>query len=242
MAILTLLFGRDVLGTYEMDRDVFVIGRASDCDIIVDNLNISRHHSKIEKRDGLYYLEDLKSNNGTFLNGERVTSEMLTFGDEVGVGKHTLRFDSHSRLGRASASQSAAGSPHAQAHAIDSQEGGTVVVKAEQMVAFQEKMSTARQAHLRVAGVPGAKPVVKLGTAEVRIGKNRTCDVRIPGLFIGQTHAIIGRRSSGYHIDHVAGLRAVRVNGARTQGQGLREGDIIQVGAARLTFHDAPEN
>ncbi len=241
MAILTLLFGREVLGTYEMDRDVFVIGRASDCDIIIDNLNISRHHSKIEKRDGLYYIEDLKSNNGTFLNGDRVTNEMLTFGDEVGVGKHTLRFDSHSQLGRSTGSLPSATNPHTQAHAIDSQGGGTVVVKAEQMAAFQEKMSVARRAHLRVTGVPGAKPVVQLGTAEVRLGKNRHCEVRIPGLFIGQTHAIIGRRSSGYHIDHVGGLRSVRVNGERTQAHVLCEGDVIELGSARLTFHDAPD-
>lgn len=241
MAILTLLFGREVLGTYEMDRDVFVIGRASDCDIIIDNLNISRHHSKIEKRDGLYYVEDLRSNNGTFLNNERVASEILTFGDEVGIGKHTLRFDSHSRLGRATMPPQAASYPHAQAHALDSQEGGTVVVKAEQMAAFQQKMSVARRAHLRVTGVRGVKPVVKLGTGEVRLGKHPACEVRIPGLFIGQTHAIIGRRSSGYHIDQVGGLRALRVNGDRTHGQGLRDGDLIEIGPARITFHDEQE-
>ena len=55
MAILTLLFGRDVLGTYEMDRDVMVLGRATDCDVVIDNLNVTRHHTKIEKREGLYY-------------------------------------------------------------------------------------------------------------------------------------------------------------------------------------------
>lgn len=234
MAILTLLFAREVLGTYEMDRDVFVVGRASDCDIIIDNLNVSRHHAKVEKRDGLYYLEDLKSNNGTFLNNEAVTCETLTFGDEIGIGKHTLRFDSHSRLGR---DGSAAGGP-THAAGLEADEGGTVVVNAEQMAAFQEKMSAARRAHLRISGVTGTKPVVQLDNGEAKIGRGMACDIRVPGLLVGRTHSIIGRRKTGYHIEQVGGLRALRINGQRRQSGTLADGDVIQVGPARITFHD----
>lgn len=236
MAILTLMFGREVLGTYEMDHDVLIIGRASDCDVVIDNLNISRHHSQIQKREGLYYLEDLKSNNGTFLNGESISSEMLTFGDEIGIGKHTLRFDSHSRLSRAAGSLPAASPAHASG--MDAADGGTVVVKAEQMAAFQAKMTAARRAHLRVSGLKGSPPVVKLTGGETRLGRSAVCEVRIPGLFVGRTHAIIGRRSSGYHIEHVGGVRALRINGAPSPGQNLRDGDIIQIGRACMTFHD----
>lgn len=239
MAILTLMFGRDVLGTYEMDRDVVLIGRATDCDIIVDNLNVSRHHAKLEKRDGLYYIEDLKSNNGTYLNGNRVTSDTVTFGDEIGVGKHTLRFDSHSRLGRLSNEVQA---PGARQHAMDMDDSGTVFVKADDMAAIQQKMSAARRAHLRIAGVPGSRGTMELGEGELKIGRGAHCEIRIPGFLVGGTHCLIGCRAEGYRIEQVGGFRALRVNGERTRSRALADGDVIEIARARITFHDAKDN
>jgi len=237
MAILTLMFGRDVLGTFEMDRDSFTIGRSTDCDIIVDNLNVSRHHTRIDKRDGLFYIEDLKSNNGTYLNGNRIDGpQPLTFGDEIAIGKHTLRFDSHSRLERPESLHSM---PHAPEGGVAADEGGTVFVNPEQMERIQQKMSAARRAHLRVAGVPGAKATVEFEDAEVRIGKDERCDVRVRGLLVPATQCIIGRTNDGYYLEHVGGFRPTRVNGAKTKGRSLQDGDVIEVAGARLTFYDA---
>lgn len=239
MAILTLLFGREVLGTYEMDRDVFVLGRATDCDIVVDNLNVSRHHCKIEKRDGLYYIEDLKSNNGTFLNGNRITSETLTFGDEIGIGKHTLLFESHARASRRPDDSSA---PPQHQVAMEMDESGTVFVKPEQMAAIQQKMTAARRAHLRIAGVPGNHGTVDLGAGQIRIGRDPKNDVCVPGLFIGGTHCVIGHRPNGYYIEHVSGLRPLRINGRKVRTRSLADGDVIQVGGAHMTFYDSRDN
>lgn len=238
MAILTLMFGRDVLATYEVDRETFIVGRASDCDIVIDNLNVSRHHAKISKQDGVYYLTDLRSNNGTFLNGKRLKEgdEPLTFGDEIGIGKHALRFQSHSRLGRAE--QSIPGNGPAPQAVMEADDSGTVVVNAAQLAAMQQKGSLVRRAHLRVDGVPVRSPIVELQDAEVRIGRDPASHVRVPGVLVGRTHCVISRRADGYYLEQVGGLRSPRVNGARTREGLLADGDVIELGAARLTFHD----
>ena len=71
----------------------YVLGRNEDVTVRFDSLTVSRHHARIRiSRDGAL-LEDLHSRNGTFLNGERLTTPVaLADGDEIGLGLITLRF------------------------------------------------------------------------------------------------------------------------------------------------------
>ena len=71
----------------------YVLGRNEDVTVRFDSLTVSRHHARIRvSRDGAV-IEDLHSRNGTFLNGERLTTPVsLADGDEIGLGLITLRF------------------------------------------------------------------------------------------------------------------------------------------------------
>ncbi|MFI5685140.1 FHA domain-containing protein [Streptomyces sp. NPDC051636] len=63
------------------------IGRATDNDIVVDDLLASRRHAELRAlADGSYEIVDLGSHNGTYLNGRRVTGAPLAPGDIVGIG------------------------------------------------------------------------------------------------------------------------------------------------------------
>ena len=70
------------------------IGRDSvECDVVLPDEKISRQHAYIERQDITYYLYDLGSANGTFVNGERVTTRLrLKDGDIVRVGDTELIF------------------------------------------------------------------------------------------------------------------------------------------------------
>jgi len=67
------------------DKDI-VLGRSSECDIVLSAGEISRHHAKIVVRDANYVLVDLKSLNGTYLNGQRITEHILKHMDEIWLG------------------------------------------------------------------------------------------------------------------------------------------------------------
>lgn len=60
-----------------------VIGRESDCNIILDYPEVSRHHAAIQIKDGEITLEDLGSSNGTFVDGNRIQKTKLAPGQEV---------------------------------------------------------------------------------------------------------------------------------------------------------------
>lgn len=72
---------------------VHEIGRASSCDIdLTDNLKASRVHARIEKdRDG-WWVVDLNSTNGTFVNKEKIKTRKLEAGDEITIGNSHLLF------------------------------------------------------------------------------------------------------------------------------------------------------
>ncbi|CAL9600883.1 ABC transporter ATP-binding_permease protein [Streptomyces sp. enrichment culture] len=63
------------------------IGRATDNDLVVDDLVVSRRHAELRALpDGTYEITDLGSHNGTYLNGRRVTRAPVGQGDVVGIG------------------------------------------------------------------------------------------------------------------------------------------------------------
>jgi len=73
-----------------LDKDHLTIGRSPDCDIILPDRAVSRHHACIDRQDNDYQLVDDSSKNGTFVNGQAVTGPVrLIDGDEIQIA---LRF------------------------------------------------------------------------------------------------------------------------------------------------------
>ena len=81
---------------YPLMGAITVLGRDDSADIILDDPGISRRHSELRvTTDGPHFvttIRDLGSTNGTFVNGERVTSEHLQDGDRVTVGRTSVTF------------------------------------------------------------------------------------------------------------------------------------------------------
>ncbi len=64
------------------------IGRGSDCDLVIDEAEMSRHHAVIECTAAGIRLRDLGSANGTFVNGQWVHNAELKVGDQIGFDRN----------------------------------------------------------------------------------------------------------------------------------------------------------
>jgi len=69
-----------------LDSKPVTIGRSSDASIVLKDDKVSRHHCEIREWDGEFVAKDLKSQNGTFLNGERIQVVILMPGDILKIG------------------------------------------------------------------------------------------------------------------------------------------------------------
>jgi len=77
-----MLFGE----RWTIDQDHFIIGRGSDCAIILVERQVSRHHAVIDRHGSRFILNDLESKNGTHLNGTPVHEPTsLKDGDEIQI-------------------------------------------------------------------------------------------------------------------------------------------------------------
>ncbi len=76
----------------KIDNDVTVVGRKRGvCDIYLDRTSVSKLHCLIVKTDGLLFVRDLGSTNGTKVNGQRVTRGALLPGDELAFANAKFR-------------------------------------------------------------------------------------------------------------------------------------------------------
>lgn len=80
------------LNVYETENDQIRVGRNSANDIHIDNLAVSGNHAVIKKVMNNYFIEDLNSTNGTFVNEKKISKYEILDGDQVIIGKHSLTF------------------------------------------------------------------------------------------------------------------------------------------------------
>jgi phosphoserine phosphatase RsbU/P len=91
MATLITLQGPNAGRPFPLDPDRSLIGRRPDSTVFLESLAVSREHAQLLCQDGAYFVEDIGSSNGTFLNGKRILGRMpLTEADTLQIGPYVF--------------------------------------------------------------------------------------------------------------------------------------------------------
>jgi diguanylate cyclase (GGDEF)-like protein len=98
VAQLVVIFGADLGRRIEVGPRAIEIGRAPTCDIPIDHESVSRRHARVLRKGTAYWVEDLGSTNGTFLNDGRVAAHDLAQGDQLKIGRTIFKFMTGSKL------------------------------------------------------------------------------------------------------------------------------------------------
>jgi ABC-type multidrug transport system ATPase subunit/pSer/pThr/pTyr-binding forkhead associated (FHA) protein len=124
------------------------IGRLGENDIAIDSDRVSRLHARVEPGEGRHYLTDLRSINGTYLNGERLVGESrwLNSGDAIAVGGEVLRYlagdTSEAGLGYGSAPRSRTVRPAGRRMTIGRDPANDLVLDAPNISRFHAEVIT----------------------------------------------------------------------------------------------------
>lgn len=87
-------------------KTVLTVGRRESADIVLRFPNVSGQHCELSLVDGSWVVKDLRSSNGTKVNGTRVTEQRLQPGDRLSIAKHEFEISyTPSRTGAAPANE-----------------------------------------------------------------------------------------------------------------------------------------
>jgi pSer/pThr/pTyr-binding forkhead associated (FHA) protein len=91
-AELTIESGPDAGHSHRAGDRTLRLGRSPDNDVILRDPATSGHHARLERRGDQFWLIDLGSTNGTFVNGESVQEKQLNHGDRLTIGQNSVHF------------------------------------------------------------------------------------------------------------------------------------------------------
>lgn len=231
MPKLTLKFKDTKINDFllEQGRNI-TIGRRESNAIVIENLAVSGMHAKIDSIDKGYLLTDLKSKNGTFVNGQLVATHWLGHGDTVSIGKHTLVF------------------AYAEGEEREIKSSGgmdrTMVMDTDKYRDMLSESSGNMAATIRKKESMGILSFLAGGDGEleikkklIKIGKEASCDIIVKGLMIGKTAATVSKRPKGYYLSYVGGMAKPKVNDLVVKESVLlNEFDIIELGSVKMQF------
>lgn len=242
MSKLTLQYEGIALKEYTLGTGV-TIGRLPDNAVIIDNPAVSGHHARVYLEGNQVVLEDLRSTNGTFVNGRPITRQALQHGDELLVGKHQLVFD-----------RTSVEAPPMTTTPMEGL-GDTVYLDTKQHRALRATLETARVEAaksinprpvssavsgprvgvLRVVSGRAEQDEYDLGAQTSLIGRSDTALVRLRGWFKPSVAVAIARSGDRYIATALGGKPLV--NDVRLEGRhDLQDGDLLSVSGLVLEF------
>jgi pSer/pThr/pTyr-binding forkhead associated (FHA) protein len=230
MPTLTVKFKDATQGEYTLERGKsLTIGRKEGSDVVIDNMAVSGTHAKIDSLDEGFLLTDLRSKNGTFVNGKLINSHWLKKGDVIVIGKHNLIFD----LAEGEA-------PPPEQDLVEK----TMVLDTDEYRAMLDRTSPEVTAQAEKKEPTGVLSFLKGGEGEVeikkkliKIGKHSSCDVVVGGFMVAKVAATISKRPTGFYLNFVEGMSKPSVNGKTVKDSTpLKEFDIIEIGSAKMEF------
>jgi len=92
MPTLVISIDGAVIKEVQLTKERTTLGRRPYNDIVIDNLAVSGEHAVLSIVDGTVFIEDLRSTNGTYVNGQPILRQTLNHGDLLDIGKYKIRF------------------------------------------------------------------------------------------------------------------------------------------------------
>lgn len=225
MAKLVLSAGGAILYQCFVDKERLTVGREAHNHIVVNDPAVSREHAAIVPIGNDHILEDLRSANGTVVNGTKLSRRILQHGDVMEFGQFHLRYLNPKAAGEIDLEQTMLidGLPDKLAQTRDS--AVPIVVNMPMPVAGTPRTNFPKGRVWMGAG-PRAGEAIELDRVVALFGRSAAAS------------AVVVRRPLGYYLTHVEGRRMTRLNGRAIgrETQLLRHGDIVEVGDERFEF------
>ena len=182
--------GDELTKQFELGEERVTIGRTEDNTLVLADSGVSKEHAAIEFENGEYFIVDLGSSNGVFLNKERIEREKLKYWDEVQIHNFVIKFMAKPGFG-------ATGDDAAPA---DPESDKTEFFNITDEKQLDKLRQQTKQCFLTFKDSSGAMKKLLLKKPRITIGKAKDADIKITGLFAPAVAATIERQGSSYEL------------------------------------------
>jgi len=220
----------------DLSREVTRIGRDPEGEVVIEAAAavVSRRHAEIRKDGEQFSITDLKSFNGTLVNGQRITGTVTLFGGDhiqLGVGGPELRLIDPAHPAPAHrAIQPGAPTPSQQ---LIPSEFGQLAAMARRETIVASGSGTQRPA-ARPPDPTQPQLLARLSfenRPQLSVGRAADNDLRLDGLQISNHHARFARTNGSVAVEDAGSTNGVYVNGERiTSRRPVQPSDVIQIG------------
>jgi predicted type IV restriction endonuclease len=228
MAKLSLKLNGAVLKEMALSRPQITIGRAPDNDLVLNSSEVSGHHARIIQDGQSWIIEDLRSTNGTFLQGWKMIQHKFKHGDTTLIGKYVLLYQDHA-------------TPDSGSLTLDPEK--TMILDAKKQRDLFKTMQAPDEhadryqklASVMIMRGKTDRKVYELSGPRMLIGSHRTAAIRLRGWFAPR-HAAVITHEAGMYVLKSEGPR-VMVNGLPVVGRKeLQTGDWFSVAGVVFEF------
>lgn len=208
--------------SYDLSEGALVtIGRAASNEISIPHVTVSRTHAKVTYQDGMFFIEDGGSSNGTFLNDQQIFEALpLMSGDRIRLYGPEMLFLAGEDTSPAASTEDVGENETSPAAPLGSSSGA---------------------AFLLFLSGPQKDARVPLGMADLRIGRateNHTWEIGIQDASVSRPHARLHLVDGVWVINDLGSSNGTQVNNVRVteKGKVLSDGDIITIGSTLVQF------
>jgi pSer/pThr/pTyr-binding forkhead associated (FHA) protein len=233
-----IILKNKVVQRFTIDEgQILFIGRGSDSNVIIDNMSVSRKHCSLEYKNGVYYLTDWHSINGTRVDGKEIHKEtQISKSSHLQLGKFVLKPTSL---------------------LVDEVDAGSVVSTTTNEGDFNktlavsgiykakenteetiEKPSKGYRLLTVLEGGGAPSKVVLKKRGVLKAGKEPSCQLILTGSLISKIQFTIDFRQNGFFISDKGGiLKKTLVNGNKIKdAHRLQPMDVIEVGNIKIRY------
>ncbi len=218
-------------------------GRSDENEILLLDDHISRKHARFMLNNGVVWVQDLRSANGTYVNGERLSGGCRLFhGDEVSFDN--LRFQLVGKgqdltpVRQAESVTQVALIKEAPQAGYETTEFALADANNDMPLVMPEVSETG--AFLLGVSEPVSGYTFRTRIGATTIGRDEDCDVVIRDPTVSSRHAEIVVRPETTTITNLMATNGTRVNGHQIQNAELVDGDVLRIGQVNLVFKDVP--
>jgi pSer/pThr/pTyr-binding forkhead associated (FHA) protein len=216
---------------FDLHQDSILIGRVNTCDIELPIPSISRRHAEINQENQDFFLADLGSGNGTFLNNKKLKAQeknLLKNGDVIRIEDFEIQFLLTEEF---------------ELPASFEENADTDMIELKLIKKMMKALESENIPSLEVlnGSMAGKRIYLKDDKKDFFIGRGEDCDLPIPDNVLSRHHAKLEQKWGGIVVSDLGSKNRTFVNNEAVQEKLLRDGDRIMLGTIKVLYRNPKE-